>query len=129
MRQIFNCFYYLLSGIHPQLKKEYYSIHITKDSRASYKHCNEYFFVLNKLLFSEDDEHFHRHISNAYQKEISEETSLVSLVDDAETDQILLGKLKILNEIKLYNPETEISSQTIVSIKEMLERNLSEEVR
>lgn len=58
VRQIFNIFYYLLSSIHPEIKKDYYSVPIIKNSQSTYKYCQEYFNILNKLLFTEDDDKY-----------------------------------------------------------------------
>lgn len=60
VRQIFNIFYYLISSIHPEVKTQYYSIHITKNSKATYRHCQEYFSILNKFLFTEEDDRYYQ---------------------------------------------------------------------
>jgi hypothetical protein len=71
VRQIFNTFYYLLSSTHPEVKKDYYSIHISRNSKSTYKNCQEYFNILNKLLLTEEDDRYFQEISTVYQKELS----------------------------------------------------------
>ncbi len=71
VRQIFNTFYYLLSSAHPEVKKDYYNIHISRNSKSNYRNCQEYFNVLNKLLFTEEDDRYFQEISTVYQKELS----------------------------------------------------------
>ena len=77
----------------------------------------------------EEDEKKYIALSKVVQKDISSYNFEGNGQNYGETDERLLGELKVINYIKLYNPSTVIEKETIASLQLLLQENSSEEVR
>ena len=127
IRTLFNSFYLLLANAVPFITERYYAIYINKEDQE--KTCKEYFNVFSKLLSFEEDDRKYLELSKVVQRDISSYNFDGNGENYGETDERLLGELKVINYIKLYNPNTVIEKETINSLQLLLQQNSSEEIR